>query len=185
MKKSEAAISRDPPGPVATRVPPSASTAAGRSDAGSACASEPPRVPLCLTAGSPTWDATCASRGQAAVSSAECSRALWLVRAPMDTVSPSTLMPRRSSALPMSTSTLGLARRSLMSGISDWPPASNLASSPCSPSAATAASAESALTYPTAAGIMMHLPRRPRWLVGPSSVRPASPSRSHPVASAH
>ena len=39
--------------------------------------------------------------------------------------------------------------------------------------AAIAASAESALTYSTAAGIMTNLPP-PRWLVSRSSVRPAS-----------
>ena len=146
MKKSVAATSRVPPGPVTTSVPPRAKTAAGRSDAGSAWASEPPRVPRCRTAGSPTTEATWASSGQAVAKSVECSRAEWVVSAPMDTVSLSTEIPTRSDARPTSTRTAGVANRSLMSGISDWPPASSLASSPCSASAATAASAESART---------------------------------------
>ena len=45
VKKSVAAISRSPRADRATRVPPSASTTAGRSEAGSAWASEPPIVP--------------------------------------------------------------------------------------------------------------------------------------------
>ena len=40
----------------------------------------------------------------------------------------------RSSRRPMSMSTAGAASRSRMSGSSEWPPASSLASSPCSPS---------------------------------------------------
>ena len=146
VKKSAASISRLPPGPSATRVPPRASTAAGRSEAGSAWASEPPMVPRWRTAGSPTIEATWANRGQAWANSDECSRVLWLVIAPMLTVSPSTVIPRRSSIPPTSTRTPGGANRNFISGICDWPPASTLASSPCSARAATAAPAESART---------------------------------------
>ena len=45
------------PGPATVIVPPSASTAAGRSDAGSPWASEPPSVPRWRTCGSPTGSA--------------------------------------------------------------------------------------------------------------------------------
>ena len=62
-KNSEAGIVRSPPGPRATIVPPSASTTAGRSDAGSPWASEPPSVPRCRTCGSPTSPAAAASSG--------------------------------------------------------------------------------------------------------------------------
>src|ERR1035441_6110127 len=53
-KKSPAAISRAPDRPVATSVASRARTAAGRSEAGSACASDPPMVPRGRTCGSPT-----------------------------------------------------------------------------------------------------------------------------------
>ena len=55
MKKSSAAISRSPPGPRTTSVPRSASSAAGRSEAGSPWAIEPPIVPRWRTWGSPIW----------------------------------------------------------------------------------------------------------------------------------
>ena len=42
--------------------------------------------------------------------------------------------PRRPATSPRSTSSVGAARRSFISGISEWPPASSLASSPPSPS---------------------------------------------------
>ena len=52
------------PGPTGRRaMPPRASTTAGRSDAGSAWASEPPMVPRWRTWGSPTWPAAWARIG--------------------------------------------------------------------------------------------------------------------------
>ena len=52
-----------PFGPWATYVAPSASVVAGRSEAGSAWAIEPPIVPRWRTCGSPTWLAAWASSG--------------------------------------------------------------------------------------------------------------------------
>ena len=71
-----------PDGPRATRVASSARTTAGRSAAGSPCASEPPIVPRCRTCGSPTWPAACASSGTLRASRSECARSWWLVSAP-------------------------------------------------------------------------------------------------------
>ena len=53
-KKSSARTVRGPPGPEISTEPPSATSAIGRSAAGSACASEPPIVPRCRICGSPT-----------------------------------------------------------------------------------------------------------------------------------
>jgi hypothetical protein len=53
-KNSPIPISRAPSVPRATTVASSASSTAGRSEAGSACATEPPMVPRCLICGSPT-----------------------------------------------------------------------------------------------------------------------------------
>ena len=84
-KNSPIGISREPPGPRATRVASSASSTAGRSEAGSACAIEPPIVPRCLICGSPTCPAACASRGTSRARTSECSTSWCLVRAPIAT----------------------------------------------------------------------------------------------------
>ncbi len=71
-KNSGPAISLVPDGPLATSV--ASSATAGRSEAGSPCASEPPIVPRCRTCGSPTRPAAWASNGSSAASNSECSR---------------------------------------------------------------------------------------------------------------
>ena len=63
VKNSAAGMVRSPPGPRATRVAPNASTTAGRSDAGSPWANEPPMVPRWRIWGSPTWPAAAGSNG--------------------------------------------------------------------------------------------------------------------------
>ena len=74
VKKSPAAMTRSPPGPLATMDPPSASTVAGRSEAGSLWAIEPPMVPRWRTCGSPTCEAAWARSGTCAFSRSEISR---------------------------------------------------------------------------------------------------------------
>ena len=54
-KKSSALTVRLPPGLCSSTEPPSATSAIGRSAAGSACDSEPPMVPRWRICGSPTW----------------------------------------------------------------------------------------------------------------------------------
>ena len=87
-------------------------------------------------------------RGRAAArarcSRSEVSTSRWRVSAPMAMWSPASRMYDRSVRRPMSTSTDGWARRSFISGSRLWPPARNLASSPCSPMRLIASSAEPA-----------------------------------------
>ena len=59
VKKSSTGMVRSPSGPCATIVARMASSTAGRSDAGSPWAIEPPMVPRWRTCGSPTWPAAC------------------------------------------------------------------------------------------------------------------------------
>ena len=75
------------------------------------------------------------------------TRSQWRVSAPITmcvAVLADAVEARRRR--PTSTSTVGVASRSFISGSSEWPPARSLASSPCSASAATASSTESART---------------------------------------
>ena len=71
---------------------------------------------------------------------------MWRVIAPIAMWSPSSRMYDRSESRPMSISTLGWARRSFIIGSRLWPPAMNLASSPCWPTRLIASSADSART---------------------------------------
>ena len=78
----------------------------------------------------------------------------------------------------MSTSLVGAASLSFISGRSEWPPARSLASSPPSVSAAMASSTDSARWYSNAAGITIRslltgwlgLSRRRPWPCSPSSL---------------
>ena len=92
VKKSPAAIVRSPLLDRATSVPPKASTTAGRSEAGSECASEPPSVPRWRTCGSPTWLAAWARSGTCCLSRSEVSTSRWRVSAPIAMWSPPSLM---------------------------------------------------------------------------------------------
>ena len=61
----------------------SASVVAGRSEAESAWAIEPPMVPRCRTCGSPTWDAACLSSGTCSANRSDVSTSRCRVRAPI------------------------------------------------------------------------------------------------------
>ena len=87
-KKSSAAITRSPPLPRTTMLPRSASTTAGRSDAGSPCASDPPSVPRWRTCGSPTSPAAALRIGTCCRTSASCSTSWCRVSPPMASSSP-------------------------------------------------------------------------------------------------
>ena len=62
----------------------------------------------------------------------------------MTTSSPSSLMPDNSVTRAMSISTAGWASLTFIIGSSEWPPASSLASSPCSARSEIACAGESA-----------------------------------------
>ena len=91
---------RRPSGPSMTNVASSASATAGRSPAGSACASAPPKVPRCRTAGSATVPVAWASSGQCSATSGSCITSWWVVIAPITSSSPSSRTPRSSPTPP-------------------------------------------------------------------------------------
>ena len=62
-----------------TNVASSATATAGRSPAGSACESAPPKVPRCRTAGSATVLVAWASSGQCSATSGSCITSWWVV----------------------------------------------------------------------------------------------------------
>ncbi len=138
---SAAAISRSPPLPRATTEPSQASSTAGMSDAGSPWASVPPIVPMLRTC----WSAIVAA---AMLGSPKPPVATWWWR----TIAPNRIVPfsRETSDSPgtrrRSTSSVGAASRSFISGISEWPPARSFASSPPSRSAEIASSSEAGAT---------------------------------------
>ena len=84
-----------------------------------------------------------ASSGTSAASTSEDSTPRCRVPAPIATSSPSTSMYDSSRNRPMSMTSSGAASRSFITGSSEWPPASTVASSPCSASSASAPSSES------------------------------------------
>ena len=111
------------------------------SDAGSPCASVPPSVPRLRTCWSAIVRAASEASPRPAASTSWC-----VVIAPMRTVPFSRDTPRRPGIRRRSTSSVGAASRSLMSGISEWPPASTFASSPPSARALNASSSVSGAT---------------------------------------
>ena len=127
-KKSAAGIVRVPFGPCATIDASSASSTVGMSDAASACATEPPIVPMCRTCGSPIVPAVYETIGQSSCSASLASTSWWRVSAPIATWSPSSRTYDRSDSRPMSTSFEGCANRTFISGSSEWPPARIFAS---------------------------------------------------------
>jgi hypothetical protein len=82
----------------------------------------------------------------ASPSSALDATSWWRVIAPIRKAPFSRSMPARPGTRRRSTSSVGAASRSFISGSSEWPPASTLASSPPSRSAPSAASSESGAT---------------------------------------
>ena len=119
MKKSSAVTVRVPPGPVSSTEPPSATSAIGRSAAGSAWASEPPMVPRWRICGSPTRPAAWASSGARSRTSSEAARSACRVVAPMTSSPFSLVIPLSSVSRPMSMSTSGAASRSFIIGSSE------------------------------------------------------------------
>ena len=110
--------------------PSAASSTAGRSDAGSPCASVPPIVPMLRTC----WSAIVAAAADVSPKPPVATR--WCVTsAPSRIESPSDETFFSSSSWRRSTISDGAASRSFISGISECPPASTLASSPPSASA--------------------------------------------------
>ena len=85
LKNSAAGTARVPDAPRITNVASSASSTAGRSEAASPCATEPPIVPRCRICGSPTCPAAWASSGISAASSADVVTSWCLVSAPTAT----------------------------------------------------------------------------------------------------
>ena len=85
LKNSAAGTDRVPDAPRITNVASSASSVAGRSEAASPCATEPPIVPRCLICGSPTSPAVCASSGMSEASSGDVATSWCLVIAPTAT----------------------------------------------------------------------------------------------------
>src|SRR6516162_2125266 len=113
-------------------------SASGISELGSAWATEPHTVPLLRVWKWPTNGSVLASSGSFAESSGQSLNRFWVTAAPTSTLSPAILMVSSSARRAMSTRTVGSSRRRLSIAISDWPPASTLASSPCSARRASA-----------------------------------------------
>ena len=89
------------------------------SDAGSACATEPPIVPTWRTCGSPISPAAYDTIGHSSCRTSLFATSWCRVSAPIATRSPSSFTYFRSCSREMSTSSDGLARRSLISGRSE------------------------------------------------------------------
>ena len=115
------------------------SIAAGRSDAASPWASEPPMVPRLRTCMSAIVAATAETTPRSGV----CSSIVCVVSAPTRQWPFWRSTPCSPGTLRRSTRIDGAARRSFISGISEWPPASSLASSPPSTSALMASCSDS------------------------------------------
>ena len=82
-KNASAATSRAPRGPVICTRASRASSAAGSSAAGSACARLPPSVPWFRIAAWPTWRAASARSGARSITAGEAASSAWRVSAPM------------------------------------------------------------------------------------------------------
>ena len=131
-----------PPGPRATKVASSASSAAGQVGRGVAVRDRP--AERAAVADLVVADLGGDGAEHAALRAEHVARLEVAVageRADREVVAARRGRRRGRRARPTSTSTAGVARRSFMSGSSDMPPARSLASSPCSASAASASSA--------------------------------------------
>ena len=137
-----ASIQRSPRTDCARSRPPSASTIAGISEAGSACARLPPIVPRLRICGCAMCGSASAMSGRSAASSdrargcdsASARRCADGRRHCVDT-------GKLLSGL-MSISTAGCASRKFIAGTRLWPPARNRASSPCSALSESACSSD-------------------------------------------
>src|SRR3954471_16521985 len=93
-----------------------------------------------------------ASNGTSDATSALVSIAVCVVAAPIHSASPRRSMPRNSAMRPTSTRCANTARRNASIGTRLCPPASTLASSPCSASSRTASTAVVGAWYSKGAG---------------------------------
>ena len=119
----------------ATSVPPSASTTAGRSDAGSPWASEPPmRAAVAHLRVADLAGGVGEERHLLLEQVASLDVAVAGQRADGDVVAAVPDVGEVAARGRRRSSTAGVASRSFISGSSEWPPASSLASSPCSAS---------------------------------------------------
>ena len=85
-------------------------------------------VPRWRTAGSPIEPGTSASTGSASFTTCEFATSTCRVMAPITIERPFSSMPDRPSIWLRSTRSEGLASRSFITGISEWPPARSFAS---------------------------------------------------------
>src|SRR5487761_2265930 len=85
-------------------------------------------VPRLRTCGSPTEAGTEASTGSACCNTGELAASAWRVMAPITIERPFCSTPVSPSTNERSISADGCARRCFITGMSEWPPANNLAS---------------------------------------------------------
>ena len=131
---------------------PSATATAGYSDAGSACASEPPTVPRLRIWKCPMSGVARASNGAAAATVGSCSMTRCRVPARTTSVPFSRVTPVSASTRFTSTRCSKRVNRSASIGTRLCPPASTLASSPCSASSPHTSSIVSGAWYENGAG---------------------------------
>src|SRR5579862_6902922 len=150
-KRSAAGTVRTPRALLASTSPSRASSTEGSSAAGSAWAMLPPIVPRLRMA---LWPIRPRARTRSGLADATCSErsaTRWRTRLPTARPSPLASDVRASTPL-MSTRWAGRARRRASSGTRLCPPARTLASSPCSPSRATASSTDATAWYSKGGG---------------------------------
>ncbi len=139
-KKSGAAITRSPRALRATTSPSRAARTQGISADASAWATLPPIVPRTRMAACPMKGSASASRGTRARTTASRSAARSRTVAPRTIASVRSSIVARPATPLMSTNCSGRAMRIANSGTRLCPPASTLASSPCSESSASTSS---------------------------------------------
>src|SRR5215212_3898639 len=139
---SSIGISRSPRALCATTRAPSAASIEGGSEAESASATTPPTVAWFLTRGLATTEKVKASDGQASLTTGERSTARWVVIAPSRNIPPSASIYSRSGTPRRATSLVGEKSFWFMTIPRKEPPATTVASSPCSARRERASSSE-------------------------------------------
>src|SRR5437016_5681888 len=147
-------IVRSPRGPATTTEASRATSTAGQSAEGSACARLPPMVPRFRTCASPICPAASAAIGSFARISSDEARAACVVSAPIKSAPCASRTPVRPSTFRRSTRCAGCARRSFINGTRLWLPASTFASSPYWPRSARASESVEGAWYSKGAEYM-------------------------------
>src|SRR5256712_1708692 len=147
-------IVRSPRGPATTTEASRATSTAGQSAEGSACARLPPMVPRFRTCASPICPAASAAIGSFARISSDEARAACVVSAPIKSAPCASRTPVRPSTFRRSTRCAGCARRSFINGTRLWLPASTFASSPYWPRGARASETVAGAWYSKGAQYM-------------------------------